>query len=210
VDAKPLLILLVLWALSRSSSSKPSGGPVKPSTPATSPFTDDEMVALVQAARSANIDPTLVLSVYNYESNLNPHAVNPTSGAQGLPQFMPSTLRSFGYKDDPLAFHTLSVTEQLPWIAQLLRSQVSALGSVPTTAVKLWHLNLYPSTARAGLVFSREGDPAAYAGNEALDVGGKGYVDENDLALALTQSDKRAGHQAALEQLGRLMGASTA
>lgn len=48
------------------------------------------------------------------ESGWNPAALNKASGAAGLIQFMPSTLRGMKYTGRP--FHTLSAAEQMPYI----------------------------------------------------------------------------------------------
>ena len=48
-----------------------------------------------QVARTHSVDPLLVDSVIQVESNYNPHAVS-SKGAQGLMQLMPSTARMLG------------------------------------------------------------------------------------------------------------------
>lgn len=50
------------------------------------------------AARRNQVDPLLVHSVIQVESNYNAHAVSP-KGAQGLMQLIPSTARRFGAKN---------------------------------------------------------------------------------------------------------------
>jgi soluble lytic murein transglycosylase-like protein len=49
-----------------------------------------------RAAQAAGIDPKLALHVAIQESGLNPHAVNPTSGAVGMMQIMPGTANDLG------------------------------------------------------------------------------------------------------------------
>jgi soluble lytic murein transglycosylase-like protein len=48
-----------------------------------------------EAARANGVDPLLVHSVIQVESNYNPYAVSP-KGAQGLMQLMPATARTLG------------------------------------------------------------------------------------------------------------------
>lgn len=49
-----------------------------------------------QVSDNLDIDPNWLMAVMNFESNLNPKAVNPYTGATGLIQFMPSTARGLG------------------------------------------------------------------------------------------------------------------
>ncbi len=56
----------------------------------------DELVN--QAARSYDLDPLLVHSVIQVESNYNPYAIS-NKGAEGLMQLIPSTARRFGVKN---------------------------------------------------------------------------------------------------------------
>jgi soluble lytic murein transglycosylase-like protein len=51
-----------------------------------------------QAAKTYSVNPALVDSVIQVESNYNPYAVSP-KGAQGLMQLMPATARRFGVKN---------------------------------------------------------------------------------------------------------------
>jgi soluble lytic murein transglycosylase-like protein len=53
-----------------------------------------ELIANVASA--AGIDPNLAVGVATQESGLNPHAVNPSSGAVGMMQLMPGTAAALG------------------------------------------------------------------------------------------------------------------
>ena len=58
-----------------------------------------EFNALVeQASRAHSMDPLLVDSVIQVESNYNPHAVS-SKGAEGLMQLIPSTARQYGVQN---------------------------------------------------------------------------------------------------------------
>lgn len=67
--------------------------------PPKAPGADAEVQNLVQeAAKNFDVNPLLVDSVIQVESNYNPYAVSP-KGAQGLMQLMPSTAQRFGVTD---------------------------------------------------------------------------------------------------------------
>ena len=65
----------------------------KPANPATP---EPAVRSLIEeTARNFDVNPALVDSVIQVESNYNPYAVSP-KGAQGLMQLMPATARRFG------------------------------------------------------------------------------------------------------------------
>lgn len=65
------------------------------------------------------IKPDWLMFVMWFESKLNPHAVNPISGATGLIQFMPSTARSLGTSVEDLK--RMNNVEQLDYVLAYLR-----------------------------------------------------------------------------------------
>ncbi len=69
----------------------------------TSPTFRDELEAL--GAR-LDIDPNAMAAVMSIESGFNPAARNPSGGAIGLIQFMPSTLRPWGLTTQEVAVMT--------------------------------------------------------------------------------------------------------
>lgn len=71
-----------------------SGGPAPEAVPA-------EYRPIVEAAaKTYGVDPALIAAQIKQESSWNPNAINPSSGAAGLGQFMPATAQQ--YKVDPL------------------------------------------------------------------------------------------------------------
>jgi hypothetical protein len=64
--------------------------------PQASPKRRTDLAPMVeQAAKTHNLDPLLVDSVIQVESNYNPYAISP-KGAEGLMQLMPATARMLG------------------------------------------------------------------------------------------------------------------
>ena len=77
--------------------------------------------AVRKAAGLQNLDPLLVHSVIQAESNYNPFAISP-KGAQGLMQLMPSTARRYGVRN------SFSITENLQAGVSYLRYLLDLFG----------------------------------------------------------------------------------
>ena len=152
-------------------------------------WSDDDARAFTAAVKAANVPVEAALQVYAAESGLDPQA---SSGiAWGLAQFVGPTLKGLGWQRSAAEFGGLSVAEQAPWIAKLLRQQVAMLGRVPSSALDLYILNFWPAAARAGydVILVRDSQVAkerqAYAKNKGLDRAGKGYITRGDLQTSL-------------------------
>ena len=66
-----------------------------PAAPGIAPPPEHIQLLIEQSARAHNVDPLLVQSVMQVESNYNRYAVSP-KGAEGLMQLMPRTARTLG------------------------------------------------------------------------------------------------------------------
>lgn len=89
---------LVVRADRRTGKLVRTVAPVKASSKAT-PVASMNIPEIVEkAAHDNNVDPLLVHSIIQVESNYNPYAVSP-KGAQGLMQLMPPTARGLGVRD---------------------------------------------------------------------------------------------------------------
>ena len=75
-----------------------SVAPVKPAPASTAAPAISITEMVDKAAKDNHVDPLLVHSVIQVESNYNPYAVSP-KGAQGLMQLMPPTARDLGVHD---------------------------------------------------------------------------------------------------------------
>jgi len=65
-------------------------------------------------SQKLGIDPNWLTVVMNSESGMNPKAVNPTGGATGLIQFMPSTATSLG--TTTTALKSMKASQQLDYV----------------------------------------------------------------------------------------------
>ncbi len=72
-----------------------SGGAERPKVPAIAPPPAQIQQLVEKSAKAHNVDPLLVQSVIQVESNYNHYAVSP-KGAEGLMQLMPGTARMLG------------------------------------------------------------------------------------------------------------------
>ena len=194
-------VLLGLLLLSKR------GGKRRP-TAAGATWSDEDMRAFVRAVEGTGVPLDAVLQVYAAESGLDPAA---SSGAAwGLAQFTEQTLRGLGYRGNGPTFGTLSVREQAPWIARLLKSQVGYLGYVPADAVDLYAVNFWPIAAkgRQDVIVVRDSKVAkerqAYAANAGLDRKKKGWIARDDLRVRLEMFGKLPALTRAREQARRL------
>jgi len=69
---------------------------------------------LKQVAGNLSVNVQDLIGIMKHESNLNPSAVNPKSGATGLIQFMPKTAQGLGTTTDEL--RTMSALDQLDYV----------------------------------------------------------------------------------------------
>lgn len=74
-----------------------SSGQDLPTAPAAAPDANLDVI-IDTAAKRYEVDPLLIHSVIQVESNYNPLAVSP-KGAQGIMQLIPSTARRFGVRN---------------------------------------------------------------------------------------------------------------
>lgn len=83
------------------------------------------------------IDPSELMFVMDYESGLNPQAINSGSGATGLIQFLPSTAEGLGTTTDALA--AMSGVEQLDYVYDYLKTYKGDMDSVYTTYLAVFY-----------------------------------------------------------------------
>jgi soluble lytic murein transglycosylase-like protein len=120
--------------VSRRSGPARGGAPVFSGASAREPFAQREANVgrfIDSTARRYDVDPLLVHSVIQVESNYNPFAVSP-KGAQGLMQLMPATARRFNVRD------TFNPRQNIEGGVRYLRHLLT-LFSDPTLAVAAYN-----------------------------------------------------------------------
>ena len=107
---RALLFFLLFALLSRktstSSSSSTSSSPAR--------------AVVLDALAGLGYPRAELAAAIRIESGWNPAAVNPTSHAVGLIQFMPRTLQALGYAGSWQDFAELDALQQVPWIRKYL------------------------------------------------------------------------------------------
>lgn len=170
---------------------------VSRSWPAQSSLSNRFFEDLVRLGIRRGSPPHIFLSVWCVESGLLPSAINAHSGARGLNQMMPATLKALGAPSD---FEKLSAEEQLPWIERLIASLEHANGGPFTSAARYYHANFFPRTMHRGdkpdaVVVAQDAvDPderGAYEANRGLDANRDGLITLSDLADVLERTKAR-------------------
>ena len=156
----------------------------------------DELVAV---AGRLNIDPAWLANIIAIESRGgDPQAVNPTSGATGLIQFMPKTAAALGTTTD--ALRAMTAVEQLEYVRKYFKDRKlaardvypsiffpAAIGKADDMVIGTKTLEM--ATARGFSTTVPEGakiSPAeyavkVYAQNAGLDVNGDGLLLAGDV-----------------------------
>jgi hypothetical protein len=111
---------------------------------------------LVEIASETGMKPEDILAIMVSESGVNPQAHNP-SGATGLVQFMPGSLKGVGFRGSPEDFGRLSGEEQLPYVKNLIESNMKLNGGPFNSAGQYYVSVFWPAGLKLPGV--RRGDP---------------------------------------------------
>jgi Transglycosylase SLT domain len=154
--------------------------------------------AIVSLSHKYNINPIDLLSVMAFESGIKPAALNKSSRAVGLIQFMPKTLKGMGYKGDWSSFQKLSAEEQIPYIdryfAPYAKYNLNSPGRVYQAVFLPDSLNYAHNPD--DIVAGANGPHAeAYAANKGFDVKNKGFITVEDLTNATSRAKKSLGRR---------------
>lgn len=114
---------------------------------------------LIQISSDLGMKPEDILNVMALESGINPAAHNKNGNASGLVQFMPSTLKSVGFKGTHSEFRNLSGEEQLDYVKRLIQGMMGANGGPFTSAAQYYIGNFVPAALRIPGI--KAGDPKA-------------------------------------------------
>jgi hypothetical protein len=138
----------------------------------------DFMAQVNEVSGRLGINPANLLAVMRSESSLNPRAVNSSTGASGLIQFMPRTAQSLGTSVE--AIRQMSAAEQMPYVERFFRSVRLPAGA---SAGKLYAYVFLPGRANRE-VLTQSGENF-YEANRGLDVDRDGRITIADLDARL-------------------------
>jgi hypothetical protein len=113
---------------------------------------------LVEMASETGMKPEDILAIMVSESGIDPSARNPHGGAAGLVQFMPKILKGVGFKGTSDEFSKLSGEDQLPYVKNLIETQMHVNGGPFTSAAQYYVSIFWPVALKLPGV--RRGDPS--------------------------------------------------
>ena len=134
-----------------------------------------------EVAKRVGCDANVLMGLMMSESGLKSTAVNKSSGATGLIQFMPATARALGTSTS--ALKQMSAEQQLNYVEKYLQNCKKAAGfksGDKLDAGSMYTLVFLPAFAKRN-VLATKGDKY-YRANAGLDVNKDGSITKSDLA----------------------------
>lgn len=140
-------------------------------------WTPAERKALVGVATRLGTNPDFLVTAMKFESGLNPKAINATSGASGLIQFMPQTAINLGTTID--AIRKMNITQQLVYVEKYFSGHKGQL----KTLKDVYAVIFYPIAVGKpdDWVLAKAGTKV-YEQNSVFDKTGKGYITAKDIS----------------------------
>jgi peptidoglycan hydrolase-like protein with peptidoglycan-binding domain len=140
-----------------------------------------DLKALYDVATYLGINVDWLATAMSFESGLNPQAVNASSGATGLIQFMPSTAKNLGTTTDALKGMTFQ--QQLPYVQRYFESHKGQMHNLEDVYLAVF----YPAAMGEppDHVIASAGNPV-YDQNAVFDRTKKGYITRADVTSTVT------------------------
>lgn len=144
-------------------------------------LTPADLKALADAANWIGINVDWLATAMSFESGLNPAAVNASSGATGLIQFMPSTAQNLG--TTTAALKQMTFIQQLEYVKAYFAPKRGQLHSLEDVYLAIF----YPAEIGKSPtdVIASAGNPV-YDQNAVFDRTGKGYITREDVTATIT------------------------
>ena len=183
------------------STGSPSAGSPQQATGVTGDFATE----LNRVSSKFNVNPSDMLALMRSESSLNPQAVNASTGATGLIQFMPRTARSLGTTTEEL--RGMTAAQQMQYVEKYFDSVRLPSGA---SAGRLYAYVFLPGRANREVLTTR--GEAYYDANIGLDMDRDGNITIADLdtrmaryggTLSSASTNMAAADQAQLRGTGQ-------
>jgi hypothetical protein len=142
--------------------------------------------SLNDLAKRWKINANDLLAIMFSESGLNPKAVNKSSGATGLIQFIPSTAKSLGTSTEALS--KMSRSEQLEWVEKYLKANKLPVGA---TAGQIYAAIFMPANIHKDSLAKYPSK--AYTANSGLDSNKDKEITISDLSARVDSMKKKYG-----------------
>lgn len=144
------------------------------------PLSQECRAQIDSISQKINCDPKDLEKLIYAESGGKASAVNRSSGATGLIQFMPKTARSLGTSTDQLA--DMSAEKQMKYVEKYLvqTKKNAGLGSTKLDSGTLYSLVFSPARAKQEIQYSA--GTLAYSLNNGLDKNRDGRITKSELA----------------------------
>jgi hypothetical protein len=141
---------------------------------------NDFMAEVNRVSNKFGINPNDLLALMRSESSLNPQAVNPTTGATGLIQFMPKTARSLGTTVEEL--RNMNATQQMHFVEKYFESVNLPKGA---SAGTLYAYVFLPGRAKRQIL--AQAGENFYEANRGLDMNKDGMITIEDLDMRMAK-----------------------
>lgn len=146
---------------------------------------------VIQMGDDLGFDPNWLMIVMFLESGLNPQAINNTTGASGLIQFMPNTAKNLGTSVEEL--RQMSAVDQLEYV----RDYLSAYKGKFNTLADLYLTVFYPAAVGKSndYVLGSSSTNAAKiaAQNKIFDTNKDGIITKGEIVDYMNNYAKRLG-----------------
>lgn len=176
-------------------------------------WTDQDLLNFQAMAGRLGMRAADLLLVLYSESGLKPYAAAKNADgypvAVGLNQLTSVVNSALGLtEDERIALLDKTVAEQLPYVEKSLR--VFNKYKLPDAGA-LYALNFAPARLAQGadgnvVLYDSQKDPAAYASNKGVDHGKKGFINIEDMRVALRRNRNAADFQKALARYKAVTG----
>ena len=168
-------------------------------------------IKLNKMCERLNVNPADMLLLMYLESNgLDPAAVAKSTGASGLNQFMPSTLKDY-FSGSIEEYRKLSGEDQLDYIEKFFEKSLK--GKNITSSAQLYIANYLPTRANlSGVQDKIKETPLCQRGsdfyekNSGLDANHDGVITYGDIENILAPLSQKPGYLAALKKLQEAAG----